>query len=1226
MDNVVKLNVNALFIQSAGTFAEALYGRQTADGELKNVFGRKVTNVQSGGLARLLGLSATGLRSAALLPVSSLKSNIPMLATFKRLHVPFTLVVNGNALGYLPQFAQTGCIVYQVWDYQQLSDFIFIAQVISEKALVPVVILADLPQDAEEVKVPSKKELANWFGDNDGRVPDPTPAQTMVLGKMRRRMPGWMQTDNPVMLGAQKNHRDSVYEVAAQNEFDYVHVQQICNETLAQFAARTKREYTSYIHYGADKSRNAVITTGHAINGFAELLLERNFEKNRVSVTVLQQLWPLAIPAELKSGKLERLLVLEAANYSANQGWLLKEIAAMPEFAAAKKQNGWYACNPSAMAWQAAIANLLNDKTEKKFYWVDVPLMHESSAYPKHQVLLQQVSRDYPQTAKATLLPAEKNGAPIPKPIPAAAKQFANQGPPFARLSRFYDDTACLYDQPDELVAHPFQTTPVLPVASAVYNYPSYRKEVPEFNPKAVKEVERYPSACPHGALLTALFTIGELIKSGIGQARGRGEAVSVIVPMSKVWAKNAAAIALEKAGKISVASEILVPAWEKTLPTAKDQNAAQAEYEQIMLGIADMPIAVTEGHFVKQEKAKPETGELFTVAIDPAACTGCGNCVYATAEGALEMKLYTKADEGEMIRSFNRFDAMPETSAAITNRLIADADFDSFAALLLNKNYYRAFARGGVFWKQGAEASTLGSLIALAEYALGGNYEEVSKQISVQTVGINNVIKKILSDALPVTNLDSLMEVVTGHNEEKLNMDRIFDEWGKEQQFKAVNKDELQRKLELVEGLKQLKWALKEGLNGTGRARYSVVVDPSLGYTAQYPWNTFNVPVLYAENGQTAAMALGMFEGELRNVLDNIRLLRRAALEAEGKYKPEQHDAEIVNLSWADLTPEEKVLVAPILVLGTGRMFTEAGMQPLMELMNNGYPVKVIALESGTMNTEFAAAQIAARGNALWSVMAQAKAFVGRGSLANSNALFALCEEGLKYSGPAVLGVFTPNAFAYDIKPARWPQVAHLAVSSRTFLPLRFAPGEATAAACMKLDLESINSDWNKTQLTFTEKGEEKQVDYTLTFADYAYLMNDWKGQFNKLETAPTGISVADYLDLDEAAAKAKVPVIKRVDAEGNLLTYAVSAEVIAATRAVRHNFRVLREWAGLFTAFPEKLKEQVDAELRTAYEADKKKLVAELAAEKKTWEASHIDTIKQQMKERLLQMAGQI
>ncbi len=1221
-----KFDVNTLFVQAAGTFAEALYAENSADNSLKNVFGRNVAVYQSGGLARLLGVSATGLRGAATIMAADVKKQLPSLASFKRMHIPFTLVVKGNALGFLPDLAQTGCIVYQVFSAQQLSDFILIAQVISEKALVPVVVLADAEPTETAVNLPNKKELTNWFGDNDGRVPDPTPAQTMVLGKMRRRMPGWIQSDNPVMIGAQKNHHDRVFEVAAQQQFDHAHIQQICNETLAQFAALTQRKYEAFTQYGEQKMRNAVITTAHAANGFAELLLTHNVAKNKVALFTLHQLWPISLPADINISKLERLLVLEPAVYAAEQGWLFKAIATFNEVAAVKKQNGWYAANPGVTEFEAAIANLINDKTDKITYWLDVPFVHQNSAYPKHHVLLQQVARDYPEASKNSLTVNAKAGVAVSHPIPAAAKQFASQGPPYARLSRFFDDTACLYNQPDELVAHPFNSIPALPVASAVYNYPAYRKEVPVFTPQAVKDVERYPSVCPHGALLTTLFTIGELIKTGITQARGRGEAIAVLVPLSKVWAKNAATIALEKTGKIRLAKEILAPAFELTLPTAKDQVAAKVEYEQIMLGIGEVPIAVTENHFAKQEKAKPESGELFTLAIDPTACTGCGNCAFATAEGALEMKNYTPADESDLARTFGRFDAISETSAAIVQRLIADPNFDSFAALLLNKTYYRSFARGGVYWQQGAEASTVGSLVALAEYALQGNYEEISKQISVQTVGINNAIKKILSDALPVTNLDSLMDVVTQHSEEKLNMDRIFDEWGKEQQFKSVNKDELQRKLELVEGLKQLKWALKEGLNGNGRAKYAVVLDESLGFAAQHPWNTFNVPVLFAENGQTADVALGVFEGALRNTLDNIRLLRRAALEADGKYIPAQHDAEIVNLSWTDLTPEERVLVAPVLVLATDKMLTESGIQPLLALVEKGYPVKIMVLESGSISPENAVAQINARANGLWPIMAQNNVFVGRGSLANGADLFALCEEALKLQGPAMLEIFTPNAFAFDIKPARWPQLANLAVSSRMFLPLRFAPGEKTAAACLKVEVENMDSDWNKTQLSFTEGEEEKQLDYTLTFADYAYLLNAWKGHFTKMENAANAVLVAAFLDLDDAAAKAKTPAIKRVDADGSVVVYAVSATVIRACRAVRSNFKLLREWAGLHTEFPEKLREAVENDLRVSYEADKKKLVAELAAEKKTWEAANLEDLKEQMKQRLLQMAGQL
>jgi hypothetical protein len=173
---------------------------------------------------------------------------------------------------------------------------------------------------------------------------------------------------------------------------------------------------------------------------------------------------------------------------------------------------------------------------------------------------------------------------------------------------------------------------------------------------------------------------------------------------------------------------------------------------------------------------------------------------------------------------------------------------------------------------------------------------------------------------------------------------------------------------------------------------------------------------------------------------------------------------------------------------------------------------------------------------------------------------------------------------------------------------------------------LNNVDSDWNTTELTYKEGELEKSLKYKLTFADYAFLLKEWKPFFEKLEKAAKASPVAEYLDLEEATANAKSPTIIRVDGEGNLVHYEVAPTVIEACKAVRSNFRLLREWAGLYTAFPEKLKQQVDEELRKEYEAEKKKLVAELAAEKKTWETDHLEQLKEQVKERLMKMAGHL
>jgi ferredoxin len=1221
MKNASQKNVNTLFVESAGTFAEAICASGGAATQT-NLFGRKVAIDGSGDLNKLLGLSATGVRTAACIAADNIKKSLDTLAAFKRMHIPFTLAVEGNGIGYLAQLAQTGSIVFQVDSHQAFSDHVLIAQVISEKALMPVVILADLPPTEENVVLADRKILVHWFGDPDGRVPDPTPAQTLTMGAMRRRMPGWIQTDQPAFVGAQKNHRDKIFEVAAQAQFEHSHVQQMIAETLVDFGKHTGRTYAPYRFMGAEKPKFGVVSTARYFKGVHGLMAGQPFSKKRISVVGLSQLYPVPEIEEWQDMRPDRLLVLEAAQYQPLQGWLKKEFPFnLPT------QNGWYATEPTEEQWKAALENLIADRNARTNYWLDVPFVHEKSAYPKHEVLLAQINRDYPEVEKATLANANRLAAPAAKIIPAAAKQYAGHGAPYTRLNRFFDDVACLYDQPDELVADPFQANPVLPLATAVFNKPPKRQQIPQFDSTKANDVETYATVCPHGALPTSLFNLADLIKSGIAAARGRGETISLLVPLSKVWAKNAAAIAIAQKGKVKLAKDILVPAFEKSLPMAKkDPEATKAEYEQVMMGIGEIPIAITDTYFVELEKAKPGTGELFSLAIDPSACSGCGLCAETSNDGAMKMEDYTDQLDANQLSEFNRFDVLPETSPATIKRLLADKDFDPYAALLLNKSYYRTFAGNGVNWMYAAESNILHMVLAQAEYTLASNHDDIAKELSKKSAGINNAIKKVLSDALPVTNLDALMDVVHEHSEEKLSMDQIFKEWGKEQSFKPVVKDELESKLELIEGLKQLKWALKEGLNECGRSKYSIVIDQSLEYAARYPWNGFNVPVLYAEAGSTASVALGVFEGELRNALDNIRLLRRADLEALGKYKHEIHDEEIVNLSWKDLTEEELKLVTPVILLASQRILTNGNMNQLQDMLAKGYPIKVIILEEGTINP-YNPADVAGRTNAFWPLIAQGKASVGRSSLANPKQLFELIEAQLSSPRSAVLSVFTPNAFAYDINPAHWSHMCKLAESSRTFIPLRFTPGEAeTVAGQMQVGIENVNDDWNTTELVYRDGELEKTLAYKLTFADYAFLLKEWKPFFEKMDNAAKASSMADYLELDETAANTKIPAIIRVDGDGKLVHYAVDSVVVEACKAVRNNFRLVREWAGLFTAFPEKLKQQVDEELRKEYEAEKKKLVAELAAEKKTWETDHLEKLKEQVKERLMKMAGHL
>ena len=202
------------------------------------------------------------------------------------------------------------------------------------------------------------------------------------------------------------------------------------------------------------------------------------------------------------------------------------------------------------------------------------------------------------------------------------------------------------------------------------------------------------------------------------------------------------------------------------------------------------------------------------------------------------------------------------------------------------------------------------------------------------------------------------------------------------------------------------------------------------------------------------------------------------------------------------------------------------------------------------------------------------------------------------------------------------------LAVNTRSFNPFSFDPTKEGNSFGTKFNtsiLPDVESEWLQVELEHIEDHEAIKVPYKPTWADWAFTLNSWKGQFKPREDKANTVLVTDYLELDPEARAKKIPVILRVDDENNLVRYEVGNCVIETTEVVLRNFRLLRELAGLFTEFPEQLKEQVTDELSKAFEVEKKKLAAEMAKEKAEWEKTHLADIKEQMKARLMELAQQ-
>jgi NAD-dependent dihydropyrimidine dehydrogenase PreA subunit len=1225
-----------VFKKLASTFAEAIYLPASSHEEQINVFGRKVAirseDGGSVGLSYLLGKAVSGLRCSALLDSDQLQNELQNLSTFNRLHVPLSLVVMGNGGAYLTQLIQTGSILFKASNIQELADYILIAQVISEKCLTPVVVLGDFLNTDNPFSIPSNKELVHWFGNPDEKVKDPTITQETVLGTARRRMPAWLHIDQAVLVGAKKEAKMKALEKAAYQQFDQNHYRFLIKDSLLAFSKLTGRAYKSHQTVGSKKPKHLVVSTSVQDGLMFDSAVQKSLEKEKAQLICLNQLNPIPYFDDTIGKYVERTALLEPIAASAQHGQYFASFCVQKPNLKGYKENGWFADSIDASSVLAALRHLQNKESKSQKYWLDIPLSKSSSKFPKHEILLQQINRDYPEIEHVSVISKKEDNSltPTPAGVPDLIRRYANQGPPYAKISRFYDDTFCLHEYAkEELIADPFQAYPVMPIATASFKSRQEERElIPVFKPKACKNIDELVLSCSFGALPSSLLTVSAFINHGIELGRKQGENVSQITPILKKWVKSAIAEVKKNKDKITVVKDFLNPSIEDILSKSKfdeeKTNQLKAEAEIIIKQIGEIAIVADQKLFVEQERREAGTGELFTLAVNPMTCTGCGHCALVGEDPCMSLKPQEE-HLPEVFTAFNRFETLPATSNYSIEKLIEREDFDPFAALLLNSKLYHTFSAttGGDLSQ---DETVIKYFLALTEYhirpKLNSNIEVLDSTIKK----LNNGIKELLSSSLPVNQLDALMSVLTKHEESRVNMTQVFEEWGAETSFSSIEKKKLERKLQLLEELKILRANLDKGISGFGRPSCSIVLDKSLAKMASYPYNPFTAPVLVSESANTAALTHGVCEGQLRHGLDQIRLQRRAELEASDRYMVSKHDEELANLSWNDLSVEEQQCLPPVVLLATNRWLQSCNLTELSALLQNPYPVKIFIINKGLNPKGDLLAQMHSASNSMWSLVAQGNTFITQAGLYHRAYLYGKMKRSLNFNGNAIVNVLAPDVSSFDIHPAHWMQLSALASSARAFLQWTFQPEIPTASIASKLftEVESIEQDFQLVQLEYLEEGESKVIEYAMTWADWAYLAHDLKKYFTEIGKTEQVILVKDYLNLNLNDRVNYSPAIIRVDAQGAATYYQVASKIIEVCALSLDKLNTLREWAGLYTEFPDKLRSQVNEELAKDYEKKKGIFEKEMKEKMAAWESNYLSEMKEKIKDKLLNMSG--
>ncbi|MCF6284265.1 MAG: 2-oxoacid:acceptor oxidoreductase family protein, partial [Candidatus Hydrogenedentes bacterium] len=323
---------------------------------------------------------------------------------------------------------------------QEACDLNIIAHKIAELSLTPGIVAQDgflTTHLIESIMLPERELIAEYLGRPDDMIPTPTPAQKIMYGETRRRIPELWTVDNPMMIGTVQNQDAYMQSVAAQRPFFFDHIQALSDQCFSEYSKLTGREYARVNTFKCEDADYIIFAQGSVVSsaetvadylretrnikiGVVNLIMFRPFPadllskvfKGRKGVVILERVdQPLAsdlplmkevrgaISKALENGKVGKgaLPYPDVATY--------KSIADAPPLYSGSFGLGSRDLQPEGLI--AAIENMLPDGEKKRFYYLSVDFLHEKAYTPKQEIQQQTIEAAYPDLRKLAIKGSE---------------------------------------------------------------------------------------------------------------------------------------------------------------------------------------------------------------------------------------------------------------------------------------------------------------------------------------------------------------------------------------------------------------------------------------------------------------------------------------------------------------------------------------------------------------------------------------------------------------------------------------------------------------------------------------------------------------------------------------------------------------------------------------------------------------------------------------------------
>jgi pyruvate-ferredoxin/flavodoxin oxidoreductase len=318
-------------------------------------------------------------------------------------------------------------------DVQESADLNLIAHRIAELSLNPGIIAQDgflTSHVIESLRLPERELIKAYLGDPSDMIDAPTPAQRLVFGDKRRRIPESFDLDYPAMLGVVQNQDSYAQGVAAQRPFYFDHIAELTERAFDEYAAFTGRKYARASGYRTDDAEWVIVGQGSVVSN-AEAVADhlrttRALKVGVVNLTMFRP-FPADVIASLLAGK-KGVVVMERTDQPlAVDPPLLREIRAamskavengrvnpgvslpyegIPAIRAALVPDFFSACfglgsrdlQPGDII--AAVDNMLPGNARTRQFYIGIDFIRKGTRVPKLQIWQEKLTESYPHLSE----------------------------------------------------------------------------------------------------------------------------------------------------------------------------------------------------------------------------------------------------------------------------------------------------------------------------------------------------------------------------------------------------------------------------------------------------------------------------------------------------------------------------------------------------------------------------------------------------------------------------------------------------------------------------------------------------------------------------------------------------------------------------------------------------------------------------------------------------------